>query len=685
MHEWSLGLPEANDDPSVSAYVAERVEVGTPERAVELMKEGWAYSPMLYGPNPGGCPEVRYKSGPNKGQTRPAAARVWDGHTGQPCTGGNHRNTAHFESVSTMVLDVDSGVTMDEVRQRLMGFRYAIVATKSHRKEKDGKPPCDRFRVVLWLDKPITDAAEYAAAWAWAVERFTGNKADPATKDVARFYFSSPADAVTFVGEGATMFVPPSLPRPIALGAVIKGQDSSRSLAGGSEAFERFASKGHVESGFRHRRLIHWANAAYEAGLGEADAIEHVWRRNAQYCRPPKEETEVESVVDYVYHSPTKTFGCRLQTPSSAANSSAPAAPGNSMAIPVETAEPKRLLRYRSGDYIDIPFPRSPPLLGQFRKGTVAAIYAGPNERKTWLAMEVARQATVAGHKVLYLLEEGDHGSLQDRFRWMRSYEVDVAPLNEVALLDPEWLQLVIQNAREVAADMIVLDPLSDMVQCDDTDQEKMVVVRTALKRLKRETGACVVVLHHSSKSGSRKGQNDMGAALENMRGSSVLGGSVDLALELRDAGGEEDFSHVFMTKNRAGKKDKPGTVRVIWDRTVEPWRADVHWVHGDEAADAYRKKLADNEKQKEVDTELVARVRDALPRVVRARPGCSMSEAKAAATVETGAKEHVARKQLDALIAEGVIRKDDSKGNKAQLYVDDGLPLPLGDEREAA
>jgi len=61
------------------------------------------------------------------------------------------------------------------------------------------------------------------------------------------------------------------------------------------------------------------------------------------------------------------------------------------------------------------------------------------------------------------------------------------------------------------------------------------------------------------------------------------------------------------------------------------------------------------------------------------------MSEAKAAATVETGAKEHVARKQLDALIAEGVIRKDDSKGNKAQLYVDDGLPLPLGDEREAA
>jgi len=223
------------------------------------------------------------------------------------------------------------------------------------------------------------------------------------------------------------------------------------------------------------------------------------------------------------------------------------------------------------------------------------------------------------------------------------------------------------------------------MVQCDDTDQEKMVVVRTALKRLKRETGACVVVLHHSSKSGSRKGQNDMGAALENMRGSSVLGGSVDLALELRDAGGEEDFSHVFMTKNRAGKKDKPGTVRVIWDRTVEPWRADVHWVHGDEAADAYRKKLADNEKQKEVDTELVARVRDALPRVVRARPGCSMSEAKAAATVETGAKEHVARKQLDALIAEGVIRKDDSKGNKAQLYVDDGLPLPLGDEREAA
>ena len=73
-----------------------------------------------------------------------------------------YRRKANFICARFMVLDFDDGfISLETAVQQFKECIHIIGTTKSHQKEKSGKPACDRFRVVLMWEKPITTCSTY--------------------------------------------------------------------------------------------------------------------------------------------------------------------------------------------------------------------------------------------------------------------------------------------------------------------------------------------------------------------------------------------------------------------------------------------------------------------------------------------------------------------------------------------
>jgi hypothetical protein len=104
------------------------------------------------------------------------------------------RKKVNFIACSMLVLDFDSGEwtiadTIDFLQET--GIKGMIGTTKSHQKDKVLEsgviaPACDRFRLCLALEKPITDPLSYTIE----MEKLTrAIPCDRACKDLARLYY----------------------------------------------------------------------------------------------------------------------------------------------------------------------------------------------------------------------------------------------------------------------------------------------------------------------------------------------------------------------------------------------------------------------------------------------------------------------------------------------------------------
>jgi hypothetical protein len=104
------------------------------------------------------------------------------------------RGNANFLACSMVVLDFDSGIwsisdTIDFLNET--GYKGFMGTTKSHQKEKVTplgvvSPPCDRFRLCLILEKPITDLTRYRMQM---VDIMKAIPVDKSCKDGGRFFY----------------------------------------------------------------------------------------------------------------------------------------------------------------------------------------------------------------------------------------------------------------------------------------------------------------------------------------------------------------------------------------------------------------------------------------------------------------------------------------------------------------
>lgn len=112
---------------------------------------------------------------------------------------GGHRLEANFLSAQVIALDFDEGRSLDWAIEKFARLKHIIGTTKSHGVQKGEKPPCDRFRVVLFLPHIYTHLPLYKSVLSAYVE-LVG--ADKQVKDGARFFY--PCRDIISVRDGYT-------------------------------------------------------------------------------------------------------------------------------------------------------------------------------------------------------------------------------------------------------------------------------------------------------------------------------------------------------------------------------------------------------------------------------------------------------------------------------------------------
>lgn len=107
-----------------------------------------------------------------------------------PCLfSGQRRLESEFVGADLAVLDVDSGMTLEQAQEITRDFSIAILTSRNHQKDKRGVT-ADRFRMIIPLESRITGLKDYRATMQALRARFPA--ADPQCLDGARLFFPSP-------------------------------------------------------------------------------------------------------------------------------------------------------------------------------------------------------------------------------------------------------------------------------------------------------------------------------------------------------------------------------------------------------------------------------------------------------------------------------------------------------------
>lgn len=116
----------------------------------------------------------------------------------------NYRNLDNFKYMSNFVLDIDSGLTLNEAKEMFKEYRHIIATTRSHQQPKKESPPCDRFRVILPLETDIICDADYKCTFMNAQTYWPA--IDPQCSDASRMFYKSVE--IISVNEDGKFFVP---------------------------------------------------------------------------------------------------------------------------------------------------------------------------------------------------------------------------------------------------------------------------------------------------------------------------------------------------------------------------------------------------------------------------------------------------------------------------------------------
>lgn len=179
------------------------------------------------------------------------------------------------------------------------------------------------------------------------------------------------------------------------------------------------------------------------------------------------------------------------------------------------------------GDLDNLPNPRW--LVKNFLKLNSESWMIGPpGGFKSFVALDIAAhvagghpwqgQAVQAG-PVVYLVAEGADGMKLRKQAWERTYgtmsdQVRFIPFPIQAAHTEQWAVLI-EACRRVGPSLIILDTQARIsVGLKENDATDMGLLINALGALKRATGACVLVLHHTGRNGGdARGSNALDAA----------------------------------------------------------------------------------------------------------------------------------------------------------------------------
>lgn len=96
------------------------------------------------------------------------------------------RQKKNFLQTDLLVLDIDSGCSIETAKTTFKDYQHIIATTRNHQKEKNGIIT-DRFRVIIPFSSTINTRSTYERTWQKAAELWP--YIDLACKDTARLYY----------------------------------------------------------------------------------------------------------------------------------------------------------------------------------------------------------------------------------------------------------------------------------------------------------------------------------------------------------------------------------------------------------------------------------------------------------------------------------------------------------------
>lgn len=197
---------------------------------------------------------------------------------------------------------------------------------------------------------------------------------------------------------------------------------------------------------------------------------------------------------------------------------------------------------------------------GLICKGDTTLLVGEPNVGKSWLSLSLAVSIadgtnTWLGHevctqgKVLYIDEENPHDVVYHRLRQLGAVSFDnIRYLHRQGIRLDRNFDKLLDEAIAYEPTMIVLDSLTRLHTKDENNAGEMAkLFNDSINVICRETGAAVLIIHHTNKV-----QSD--SSYVKTRGSSDIGAAVDSGLEARKQEGNRfNLVHFKSRRSRTG------------------------------------------------------------------------------------------------------------------------------------
>ena len=212
-----------------------------------------------------------------------------------------HRKAKNFLYADLCVLDIDNDkpelpiCTIDDIKREFCDCKLIIGTTKSHQISKNGKPPQDRFRVILQFDRRVTCRGEYQATMAAMMRLF--DFLDDSCKDAGRQFF--PCKQIVHVqGEGETIPISASTaPKTPRQAALERSLCATRNLP---KHLVKFLETGVTFGRGRHDSIFQSAKYLVLKGISIEQCIEIIKQSPFDQITDWKSD-EITETVEWVY------------------------------------------------------------------------------------------------------------------------------------------------------------------------------------------------------------------------------------------------------------------------------------------------------------------------------------------------------------------------------------------------
>lgn len=428
----------------------------------------------------------------------------------------DHRTIEHFQQTEAIGLDFDEGMTLDQAKKAFAEYKHLILPTKSHQKEKNGVV-ADRFRVILFLDSPITDAETYYSTWYSLKQQFPA--CDDACKDPSRQFFKSTSVAsVRPTGK----LISPIKPQPKPKLELVPKLDAGHTgkLA---HSTAHFLLQG-APQGQRHHALYKAARDANQNGFTKEWFITQLETLAKNTGVKAYTDQGAMQTVDDAFSKDPK-HAPRVEEPKE--NAFNFTSIGELMNRNVEVKWVVNYLLTEGGMSIFAGAPKS-----------------GKSTLVRQLVKNICRGEDFLGHKtkqgeIVYLALEEQDAMLKSDFKRLGITKDDNitihvgGALTMNAVSDLEAFLIEKRPVLTVVDTLMLLTPVKNL-----NDYAEVNVVMARLRKIARESGTHLLLVHHG-----KKPTDGAPAGGSSILGSTALFGGVDMALTIDVIGRERKIT----------------------------------------------------------------------------------------------------------------------------------------------